>query len=56
MIVTRYHEVHRVLFDESMTRIRSGRPAAEIRTFLAAAATAAFDLLEPSLGTYGRRR
>jgi AcrR family transcriptional regulator len=45
--------VHRVLFNEGTARVLAGQPPAQIRHDLTAAAARAFDLLEPSLGTYG---
>jgi len=45
--------VHRVLFAEGAARVLAGQSRDEIRRFLAAAASHAFDLLEPSLGGYG---
>jgi AcrR family transcriptional regulator len=47
--------VHRVLSAEATRRSLAGQPRAEICTWLAGAATAAFDLLEPALGGYGVR-
>ena len=47
--------VHRVLYAEASRRSLAGQPRAEICAVLAAAATRAFDLLEPSLGGYGVR-
>ena len=47
--------VHRVLFAEGTRRVLAGQPRDEICQALAAAASRAFDLLEPSLGGYGRR-
>jgi AcrR family transcriptional regulator len=47
--------VHRVLFAEGTRRVLAGQPRAEICQALAAAARRAFDLLEPSLGSYGVR-
>jgi AcrR family transcriptional regulator len=44
--------VHRVLSAEAFRRSLAGQPREEILAALAAAATAAFDLLEPSLGGY----
>ena len=46
---------HRVLAAEATERSMAGQPRGEICTALAAAATRAFDLLEPSLGSYGIR-
>ena len=45
--------VHRVLSAEATQRSLAGQPRAEICAWLAGAATAAFDLLEPALGGYG---
>src|SRR5215469_1821689 len=47
--------VHRVLAVEATRRSLAGEPRAEICAVLADAATRAFDLLEPSLGSYGIR-
>jgi len=47
--------VHRVLSAEATQRSLAGQPRAEICAWLASAATAAFDLLEPALGGYGIR-
>jgi AcrR family transcriptional regulator len=47
--------VHRVLSAEATRRSLAGQPRAEICAWLAGAATAAFDLLEPALGSYGVR-
>jgi len=47
--------VHRVLSAEATRRSLAGQPRAEICGWLAGAATAAFDLLEPALGSYGVR-
>jgi AcrR family transcriptional regulator len=47
--------VHRVLYAEAARRSLAGQPRAGICAWLADAATAAFDLLEPSLGRYGVR-
>jgi AcrR family transcriptional regulator len=44
--------VHRVLYAEGSRRSLAGQPRGEICAALAAAATRAFDLLEPSLGGY----
>jgi len=44
--------VHRVLSAEAARRSLAGQPREEILAVLAAEATAAFDLLEPSLGRY----
>jgi len=47
--------VHRVLFAEGTSRILAGQHRDEVGRGLAAAASRAFDLLEPSLGDYGVR-
>jgi AcrR family transcriptional regulator len=47
--------VHRVLSAEATQRSLAGQRRAEICAWLASAATAAFDLLEPALGGYGVR-
>jgi hypothetical protein len=44
--------VHSVLYEEGTRRSLAGQPNDEIRVALRAAATSAFDLLEPSLGGY----
>ena len=47
--------VHRVLAAEASRRSLAGQPREQICAVLAGAATRAFDLLEPSLGSYGIR-
>jgi AcrR family transcriptional regulator len=47
--------VHRVLAAEASRRSLEGQPREQICAVLADAATRAFDLLEPSLGSYGIR-
>ena len=47
--------VHRVLAAEATRRSLAGQPRKEICAVLADAAIRAFDLLEPSLGSYGIR-
>ena len=47
--------VHRVLYAEASRRSLAGEPRAEICAALAAESARAFDLLEPSLGSYGVR-
>jgi AcrR family transcriptional regulator len=47
--------VHRVLAAEASRRSLAGQPREQICAVLADAATRAFDLLEPSLGSYGIR-
>ena len=47
--------VHRVLSAEASERSLAGQPREEICAMLARAATRAFGLLEPSLGSYGIR-
>jgi AcrR family transcriptional regulator len=47
--------VHRVLAAEASERSLAGQPREEICAVLADASTRAFDLLEPSLGSYGIR-
>jgi len=47
--------VHRVLAAEASRRSLAGEPREQICAVLAGAATQAFDLLEPSLGSYGVR-
>jgi len=46
---------HRVLAAEASRRSLAGQPREQIWAVLAAEATRAFDLLEPSLGSYGIR-
>ena len=53
IVAAQLASVHRVLFAESTARALAGEHPGEIRQLLAAAAARAFDLLEPSLGTYG---
>ena len=55
MVAALLASVHRVLYAEAARRSLAGQPRAEICAWLAGAATAAFDLLEPSLGRYGVR-
>jgi AcrR family transcriptional regulator len=47
--------VHRVLYAEAAERSLAGQPRSTICEFLAQAATEAFDMLEPSLASYGIR-
>jgi hypothetical protein len=47
--------VHRVLSAEASRRSLAGQPREQICAMLAEEATRAFDLLEPSLGSYGIR-
>jgi len=47
--------VHRVLAAEATQRSLAGQPHEQICAVLADAATRGFDLLEPSLGSYGIR-
>jgi hypothetical protein len=47
--------VHRVLAAEATQRSLAGQPHEKICAALADAAARAFDLLEPSLGSYGIR-
>ena len=47
--------VHRVLYAEARQRSLAGEPRGEICAVLASAATRAFDLIEPSVGSYGIR-
>ena len=53
IVAAQLASVHRVLFAEAARRILAGQPREEIRQVLAATASRAFDLLEPSLGGYG---
>ena len=55
IVAAQLASVHRVLFAEAVRRILSGQPRDEIRQALAAAARQAFDLLQPSLGSYDIR-
>jgi AcrR family transcriptional regulator len=52
IVAAQLASVHRVLYAEASRRGRAGQPRPEIRAVLAAASTRAFDLLEPSLGSY----
>ena len=53
IVAAQLASVHRVLFAEGARRILAGQPRDEICPVLTAAARRAFDLLEPSLGSYG---
>ncbi len=55
IVAAQLASVHRVLFEDSVTRTMAGQPYDEIRQALAAHAAKAFDLMEPSLGGYGTR-
>ena len=55
IVAAQLASVHRVMFAEAARRILAGQPRGEIRRALAAAARQAFDLLQPSLGSYGIR-
>ena len=55
IVAAQLASVHRVLFAEAARRSLDGQPAAETRRALAATARQAFDLLQPSLGSYGIR-
>jgi len=55
IVAAQLASVHRVLFAEGARRSLAGQPRDDIREVLAAAASRAFDLLEPSLGGYGIR-
>ena len=55
IVAAQLASVHRVLFADGMRRVLAGERPGAIRAALAAAARAAFDLLEPSLGGYGVR-
>ena len=55
IVAAQLASVHRVLFAEAARRILFGQPRYEICQVLTAAASRAFDLLEPSLGGYGIR-
>lgn len=50
LVAAMVSSVHDVLYEEGTRRSLAGQPNDEIRVALAAAATSAFDLLEPSLG------
>jgi len=52
LIAVLLSSVHRVLFAEASRRSVAGEPRAQTCAVLAAEATRAFDLLEPSLGSY----
>jgi AcrR family transcriptional regulator len=52
MVAALLSSVHRVLYAEGARRSLAGQPREQICVALAAAATRAFDLLEPSLGGY----
>lgn len=52
IVAAQLASVHRVLFAEGTSRILAGQPRDAICRALAAAASRAFDLLEPSLGGY----
>jgi AcrR family transcriptional regulator len=53
IVAAQLASVHRVLFAEATARTLAGQPRDQIRRFLTEAAARAFDLLEPSLGSYG---
>lgn len=53
IVAAQLASVHRVLFAEATARTLVGQSRDQIRRFLTKAATRAFDLLEPSLGSYG---
>ncbi|HEX4834241.1 MAG TPA: TetR family transcriptional regulator [Trebonia sp.] len=55
IVAAQLASVQRVLLAEATSRVLAGQDAAEIRAALAEAARQAFDLLEPSLGSYGRK-
>jgi AcrR family transcriptional regulator len=55
IVAAQLASVHRVLFGEGARRSLAGQPRDEIFQVLTAAASRAFDLLEPSLGDYGVR-
>lgn len=55
VVAAQLASVYRVLFEEGSRRILAGQPRDEVRRVLAIAARGAFDLLEPSLGSYGVR-
>ena len=52
VVAAQLASVHRVLFADGTRRVLAGQPRDEIGKALAAAASLAFDLLEPSLGGY----
>ena len=55
VVAAQLASVHRVLFAEGTRRSLAGEARLDILAALAAAAERAFDLLEPSLGSYGVR-
>jgi AcrR family transcriptional regulator len=55
IVAAQLASVHRVLFAEGTRRALTSQPRDEIRHILATAACRAFDLLEPSLSSYGIR-
>lgn len=55
IVAAQLASVGRVLFAEGTRRALAGQPRDEIRQLLAEAAGRAFDLLEPSLSSYGIR-
>jgi AcrR family transcriptional regulator len=52
IVAAQLASVHRILYAEASRRILAGEPLKEIQAALAAQAIRAFDLLEPSLGSY----
>jgi AcrR family transcriptional regulator len=55
VVAAQLASVHRVLYAEAMRRSLAGDTRASICDYLATAAPRAFDLLEPSLGSFGIR-
>jgi AcrR family transcriptional regulator len=55
IVAAQLASVHRVLFAEATRRVLAGQPRDAICQALAAAASQAFDLIEPALGGYGIR-
>jgi AcrR family transcriptional regulator len=55
VVAAQLASVHRVLYAEASRRSLAGQNRADIQAVLGAAAVRAFDMLEPSLGSYGIR-
>jgi AcrR family transcriptional regulator len=55
VVAAQLASVHRVLYADAARRSLAGESRAQIQAALAAEAERAFDLLEPSLGSYGIR-
>jgi AcrR family transcriptional regulator len=56
LVAAQLAAAHRVLFAEAARRSLAGEPLTRIRAALGQAAERVFDLLEPSIGTYGAGR